>query len=65
MRTISFVSKEQKEELATTFAKLVVAKIRGGVIRTMDEAYEEFRKFRGLNDDYTYQFAINTFNNLQ
>lgn len=64
METISFATKAQKEELATTFAKLIVAKIRGGVIRTIDEAYEEFRKFRGLNDDYTYQFAVNTFNNL-
>lgn len=64
MRTISFASKQQKEQLAIIFAKLVAAKIRGGVIRTIDEAYEEFRKFRGLNDDYTYQFAIDTFNNL-
>lgn len=64
MKTISFASKEQKEQLAITFAKLVKAKIRGGVIRKMDEAYEEFRKFRGLNDDYTYQFAVNAFNNL-
>lgn len=64
MRTISFASKEQKEQLAITFAKLVKAKIRAGILRSIDEAYEEFRKFRGLNDDYTYQFAVNTFNNL-
>lgn len=64
MKTISFASKEQKEQLATTFANLVIAKIRAGMLRSEAEVYEEFRKFRGLNDDYTYRFAVNTFNNL-